>query len=317
MLTARNLARLRRISLRLLALLLLVQVVALGAMLTASGPLNLYVRILLAADIMVLVVGAGLAYSAWQMRTRARTRAYRRAQPALTRAEPRSTLDLPRETSASEPDTVSGVLQELAHKAQHDGLTGLPNRSFAMDRLQEAIDRAMQHEHSLAVMFLDLNGFKPLNDTYGHHFGDNVLRKTAERLRRSVRETDTIARLGGDEFLLIMEHADANRALATAQALSAIVSQPLAGPQQPVSVGMSVGIAMYPLHGTSPRQLVSVADAAMYQSKRGDRQPVLASAEAYGATSASGRFNETTSTNLKLLDTWEGTMRGLRALMRD
>jgi diguanylate cyclase (GGDEF)-like protein len=208
------------------------------------------------------------------------------------------------------------MLQELAHRAQHDSLTGLPNRSLALDRLQQAIRRAERHRHPVAVMFADLNGFKPINDTFGHDFGDKVLRKTAERLKRSVREADTVARLGGDEFLVILEQCTEDKALSAAQTLATIVEQPVATVEGPVSVTMSIGIAMYPQHGTSGRQLLRAADAAMYRSKTAENgRPILASREtAEESRTIVNRFGETTTINQKLLDTWRGTLRGLGAL---
>jgi diguanylate cyclase (GGDEF)-like protein len=274
---------------------------------------------LVIADVLAMLIAAGLARVVWQAQAQGPRR---EASTPCSSTTPQSSSSCPSTAMPStaggpedDSDSVTTMLQELAHKAHHDSLTGLPNRSLASDRLQRAIQRAERHGHSVAVMFIDLNGFKPLNDTYGHDFGDKVLRKTAERLRRSVREVDTVARLGGDEFLVIMEQLSADKALETAQTLATIVQQPFAAKRGPVSVGMSTGIAMYPQHGTSARQLLRTADEAMYRSKRIKGQPVLAAGEAsVEPRSPANRFNETTTLNLKMLDTWEGTLRGLRAL---
>jgi diguanylate cyclase (GGDEF)-like protein len=320
----------------LLALFLLVQ---LGSLSTTLGAdlRDGYVRTMLMTD--VLATATGLAMFGAMRRTRTQ----RRARPARSAAAASAVPQTPSNEAANSASSTSArngfglampqaadelapsaecvaeILEQLAHQAQHDSLTGLPNRSLAMDRLQQAIHRAERQRHSVAVMFLDLNAFKPLNDTYGHEFGDKVLRKTAERLQRSEREVDTVARLGGDEFLIIMEQIDQDKAMETAQVLSTIVRQPVAGKQGPVSVGMSSGVAMYPLHGTTARQLLRAADVAMYRSKRADGQPILAEVDAANdhCASTAARFNETTGIHLTMLDTWEGTLRGLRALSED
>lgn len=218
----------------------------------------------------------------------------------------------------AKPDVarLSAIVNHLAHKAQHDSLTGLPNRSLALDRMKQILARAERQTHSFAVLFLDLNGFKCLNDTYGHEFGDKVLRKTAERLSRSVRSLDTVARLGGDEFLVIIDQVNASSAMETARVLTNIVRQPVVGIQGPVSVGMSTGIAVYPQHGTSVKRLVTAADAAMYSSKQHAGQPMFATHAAPAASVAPPQrnFGATTTTTSRLLQTWEGTIRGLRAL---
>ncbi|MGC3980656.1 MAG: GGDEF domain-containing protein [Steroidobacteraceae bacterium] len=201
-------------------------------------------------------------------------------------------------------EQMSSAFYQFVHKAQHDSLTGLPNRTLAMDRMKQVLVRAERHKASFAVLFIDLNGFKALNDTYGHAFGDKVLRKTAERLIRSVRALDTVSRLGGDEFLIILDHVDAAKALETAQTLKDIVSQPVLADKGPVSVGMSAGIAMFPEHGRTVSQLVNAADAAMYVSKGLAGLPKLAtSGEPSGAE---GRDETVTTLSVRLLDTWQG-----------
>ncbi|MBL8269283.1 MAG: GGDEF domain-containing protein [Steroidobacter sp.] len=319
----------------LLGLLFLVQLWAMATVLTNERFSNQRVVIML-ADAVVMTIGAALAWMVWRSRPRTTRRFVaspashvkapavtphaKSAAPAVSRKQPSSIMQpakpVVHATPSEDSDDVTAMLHQLTHKSQHDSLTGLPNRSLALDRLQQAITRAERHRHSLAVMFIDLNGFKPLNDTYGHDFGDKVLRKTGERLKRSMRGMDTVARLGGDEFLIIMDQVDEHKALETAQTLSTIVRQPVAAKQGPVCVGMSTGIALYPKHGTAARQLLKAADAAMYQSKRVQGQPMLAAslAEPTCVISRTGRFNDTTSINPKLLETWEGTLRSLRAL---
>lgn len=212
-------------------------------------------------------------------------------------------------------EQVSSAVFKLIHKAHHDALTGLPNRSLAMDRLKQVLARAERHRQMFAVIFVDLNGFKILNDTYGHEFGDKVLRKTAERLSRSVRALDTVSRLGGDEFLIVLDQVDAAKALETAQNLSIIVRQPLLGEKGPVSVGMSAGIALFPEHGTTVAQLVRAADAAMYLSKRADGYPTFAASKVAAEASPPGRKIDATTTTIsvRLLQTWRGKIGDLKS----
>ncbi|WP_157995068.1 GGDEF domain-containing protein [Peristeroidobacter soli] len=324
--------------LSLLGLMFLVQLWALAVVLLDETIHSQHVAIMI-ADVLVMLIGAALTSAVWHARPRIARRppADRpvrpaaanvrspakqpgsvplRKQPLPVRPAAAPAKPVPDAQSHGDSNNVTAMLHQLAHKAQHDSLTGLPNRSLALDRLQQLITRAERHQYSLAVMFIDLNGFKPLNDTYGHDFGDKVLRKTAERLKRSIRGLDTVARLGGDEFLIIMDQVDEHKALEAAQTLSTIVGQPVAAKRGPVCVGMSTGIAIYPKHGTAARPLLRAADSAMYQSKRQGGHPVLAAALAEPACpmSRTGRFNDTTSINPKLLDTWDGTLRGLRAL---
>jgi diguanylate cyclase (GGDEF)-like protein len=326
----------------LLGLLLLLQLLSLFVAVGGTAPADPRLQALMTADLVAMLIGAALARSLWRIRTVVREHELRQPAPAGGAAKSRAEKPVATVARAHQPaaptlasphlragipsgngepgsdlSSIEAMLQELTHKAQHDSLTGLPNRALALDRLQQAIQRAHRHNHSVAVMFIDLNGFKPLNDTYGHAFGDKVLRKTAERLKRSVREVDTVARLGGDEFLIIFEHFTESKAMDTAETLATIVQQPVAGKQGPVCVGMSTGIAMYPRHGTSALKLLRAADAAMYRSKRHKGRPMLADGDTSPAThgSSDGRFNDTT--NLRMLDTWEGTLRGLRALSED
>jgi len=245
------------------------------------------------------------------------TAAMARLASSVDKAAAAKVADASTLAPGTKPDVVqlSAIVNHLAHKAQHDSLTGLPNRSLALDRMKQMLARAERQQHSFAVLFLDLDGFKCLNDTYGHEFGDKVLRKTAERLSRSVRSLDTAARLGGDEFLVILDQVDASSAMDTAQTLTSIVRRPVIAVQGPVSVGMSTGIAVYPQHGTRVKDLVAAADAAMYSSKQHAGQPVLAyTAPAACAAPPRQHHLETTTTTTRLLQTWAGTIRGLRAL---
>src|SRR5581483_5496665 len=168
-----------------------------------------------------------------------------------------------------------GHLLELAyragHLALHDMLTGLPNRMLLKERLEQALARA-RHGETVATHILDLDRFKDVNDTLGHPVGDKLLRKVAERLRRLVRETDTIARLGGDEFAVVQAPlAAAGDAVALGVRIIDAVSQPYDIDGQQVVVGASVGIALSPGDAASPERLMRNADLALYQAKGAGR----------------------------------------------
>ena len=156
-------------------------------------------------------------------------------------------------------------LQRLAH---HDPLTGLPNRKLFGDRLDQAIAHARRNSQSFALLFLDLDRFKVVNDTLGHEIGDLLLQQVAHRLQRCLREEDTIARIGGDEFIvLIHEINHENDASIVADKLITALDQPFIVEGHDLYVTASIGVARYPLNGTSPHQLVTRADSAMYLAK--------------------------------------------------
>jgi diguanylate cyclase (GGDEF)-like protein len=161
----------------------------------------------------------------------------------------------------------------MAHMAHHDSLTGLPNRALFQDRLHLALARAQRSGKAVALLFLDLDGFKPVNDTHGHEIGDEVLRQLAERLAETVRRADTVARLGGDEFVILLDDLDDPRAIATAIAakcLEAVAADFLVDTLR-LSVGLSIGIAIYPSDADGPAALLSRADQAMYVAKQNGR----------------------------------------------
>ena len=160
--------------------------------------------------------------------------------------------------------------RELYDLATHDALTGLPNRSFFNEQFRQAMARAKRAGRLVALLYLDLDGFKPVNDLLGHGSGDKLLRTVARRLRRLVREEDTIARLGGDEFAVILEHlARPQDAVPTARKLLRALSRPYRLGGRRASVTASVGIAVYPLDGDSVETLLRRADRAMYRAKKG------------------------------------------------
>lgn len=157
----------------------------------------------------------------------------------------------------------------LARMAHFDGLTGLPNRRLFTDRLTQAVGRARRHGGRVAVVFVDLDRFKPVNDTLGHAAGDTVLRVLGDRLKTALRQEDTLARLGGDEFTVILEDITGrDDAVRVAERLLATVATPLDLDGQEVAVGASIGISLYPEDGADAATLVKNADVAMYRAKQ-------------------------------------------------
>lgn len=158
--------------------------------------------------------------------------------------------------------------EKIWHNAHHDFLTGLPNRRLFLDRLDQEVKHAKRNSLPLALLFLDLDGFKEVNDTFGHEVGDHLLSGVAERLTDCVRADDTVARLGGDEFTVILTGASQRKDV---QRVAQIIIDALAIPfriaQQPVRISVSVGIAFYPQDGYSPEDLLDSSDRAMYRAK--------------------------------------------------
>lgn len=169
----------------------------------------------------------------------------------------------------------------IRHLAQHDPLTDLPNRALFSDRLDQALANAKRDGQLLAVMFMDLDGFKRINDNLGHGIGDCLLQQVALRLRHSLRESDTVARVGGDEFILLLRNiTDAPDALAVAQKLGAALAAPFEIEGHAIQISASVGIALYPEHGLGSIELLKHADEAMYEAKRAGRNRVQIFAQA-------------------------------------
>ena len=158
--------------------------------------------------------------------------------------------------------------QASRHSALHDTVTGLPNLALFNDRLNHALEQARRHTWRLAVMFIDLDKFKAINDTHGHDAGDQVLQLVAQRLEAVVRSGDTVSRRSGDEFLFLMLEAK-DEANAEALALKIIdqIAQPCEIGGVTVSVRPSIGVAIYPEHGRSAQELLKNADTAMYAAK--------------------------------------------------
>jgi len=160
---------------------------------------------------------------------------------------------------------------ELIQLALHDNLTRLPNRLLLEDRLSQALKVAQRESSTFAVMFMDLDGFKAVNDAFGHHIGDELLMSVTERLRSCIRAQDTLARLGGDEFVLLAVISGPDDAATLADKLVQCIDEPFALSRYELRVSLSVGIAVYPSDGETERDLLLHADAAMYHTKSAGR----------------------------------------------
>lgn len=174
--------------------------------------------------------------------------------------------------------------QTLAHQAQHDALTGLPNRVLLQDRLSQALAQ-VDRGYRGALLYLDLDRFKPINDSLGHPVGDRVLQEVAARLRRCVRQDDTVSRQGGDEFvLLLVRLADPRDAARVADKLIQAIEQPIHVDGHELQVSASIGIALFPQDGADTRELARQADAALYHAKRGGRGRYSYATDVIGAS---------------------------------
>lgn len=163
--------------------------------------------------------------------------------------------------------------RRMAHLAQYDVLTDLPNRVLLQDRAQQAIAHAQRDQHGLALMYLDLDGFKQVNDTLGHDAGDELLVQVARRFTSAVRQSDTVCRQGGDEFVVLLPALDnAEQACVVARKLVAACAEPFVLQGHSRRIHLSGGIAMYPAHGSNFEELARSADAAMYTAKRSGRR---------------------------------------------
>jgi diguanylate cyclase (GGDEF)-like protein len=168
-------------------------------------------------------------------------------------------------------DDLLAVKREL-ERANYDPLTGLPNRVIARDRLQQGLHQARRQECHLAVLYMDLDKFKWVNDHMGHPAGDELLQQVAKRGLACMRESETLGRLGGDEFMCVLPKLEAQQhAEELAQRLVDAMNQPFALQVGEARIGASVGIAMFPAHGTSIDQLIAQADTALYAAKQAGR----------------------------------------------
>jgi diguanylate cyclase len=157
---------------------------------------------------------------------------------------------------------------ENAHQASHDALTGLPNRTMLRDRTDQAIHQADRELVPAALLLIDLDRFKEVNDTLGHHYGDQLLLQVGERLRDSLREVDTVARLGGDEFAVLLPRIETGEGATTvARKLQDVLEEPFLLEDLALDVEASIGVAVYPQHGSDADELLQHADIAMYVAK--------------------------------------------------
>lgn len=163
--------------------------------------------------------------------------------------------------------------RELEHRATHDPLTGLPNRHRLQHELQYALEHAARNRRGLAVLYLDLDGFKRINDQYGHDMGDRLLREVGQRLHKSLRQGDLMARVGGDEFVALLHGcSDVHAAGTVAEGLLACLRLPIHLPEGAFQLDASIGIACFPDGGSDADTLLARADRAMYEAKRERRQ---------------------------------------------
>jgi len=206
-------------------------------------------------------------------KAKARSKARARAAAHLRRVNERlvlTTVEALTRTEAAEQVTAA-----MSQTAQHDCLTGLPNRALFADRLEQSLACALRQGHGVALLFLDLDHFKLVNDTLGHPAGDLLLRSIAGRLLASVRQTDTVCRLGGDEFLLLLsEIREVADAVGTARKVIAALALPHRLGAHRISVTVSIGISCFPGDGVDPEALVRAADLALYEAKRKGRDRV-------------------------------------------
>jgi diguanylate cyclase (GGDEF)-like protein len=188
--------------------------------------------------------------------------------------------------STGKPSRMRGVLVDITRQqeaeatvrkqAQYDTLTGLPNRALFNEQLRFRLDDAKLQKEGLAVLLLDLNGFKEVNDTLGHAVGDHLLQAIAGRLAAYLPEKSVVARLGGDEFAICVSNADSGLALNVAEAVAACLTPPITVDDMTIQAGASTGIALYPADGDDPAELLRRADAAMYEAKQSGRSHCFA-----------------------------------------
>jgi diguanylate cyclase (GGDEF)-like protein len=155
----------------------------------------------------------------------------------------------------------------LLQMATHDALTGLPNRTLLTDRFSQACSRTQRRDLTFSIMFLDVNEFKKVNDTYGHDVGDQLLKTLGGILKECLRNEDTLSRISGDEFVILLENTSYENAERIAQKIQAKFTRPVLIRGIELNIGISLGIAVYPDDGTEMSELLKKADARMYEAK--------------------------------------------------
>ncbi|WP_262071866.1 bifunctional diguanylate cyclase/phosphodiesterase [Stenotrophomonas sp. Marseille-Q5258] len=189
-------------------------------------------------------------------------------------------------------DSLAQANEKLIQAALHDPLTQLPNRMLLQDRIEQAIEKARRRQFTFAVMFCDLDGFKTINDAYGHQLGDKLLIQMSQRVAALLRAQDTFARLGGDEFVIVFQVDAPEDAAVVAERIIATIAEPFVIDALELQVSASLGIALYPADATSERDLMAHADAAMYHTKESGRN---------GYTFFTQSLNVSANRQLKLL----------------
>jgi diguanylate cyclase (GGDEF)-like protein len=165
--------------------------------------------------------------------------------------------------------------ERMHHLAHYDALTGLSNRTLFADRLRQAISTAKRDNGHAALMFIDLDKFKPVNDELGHDIGDLLLKEVAHRLHNCVRESDTVSRIGGDEFVVLLPNVDAAEdAMHVAEKILYSLNLPFELAGNHINISASLGVAIYPEHGSDEKALTKNADSAMYNAKNNGRNNV-------------------------------------------
>ena len=170
--------------------------------------------------------------------------------------------------------------RHLQHTATHDALTNLPNRTLLLDRLDHSIARAQRNNSRLGVLYIDLDNFKDINDTYGHAAGDFVLQEFTSRILGETRKSDTFARISGDEFVMLMESiSDSNQVEILGEKILQLVHEPFEMNGSTFEVTLSIGVSVYPDDGGTSLRLIQQADAAMYEAKKAGKNNLQISSD--------------------------------------
>lgn len=174
------------------------------------------------------------------------------------------------------------IEEHMRHMAQHDPLTNLPNRALFADRLEQALRSAQRHRTQLALMFIDLDDFKVVNDHYGHELGDELLKQVSQAMTVNLRAADTVARMGGDEFVVLLDDITGpEEAHTVAEKIRHACAQPFQVRQIPMHISTSIGLALYPHDALTDADLIRAADQAMYQAKEAGGNQIRAASEKY------------------------------------